>query len=248
MVPEAGVMLTDALATKLHVGVGDVIDLEVLEGDRRVRTATVTAISREVFGMSVHMSFDALHGLLGEEPSISSALLRVDPNMEASVDTRLKQLPAVGSVGKRKQIIEQFKKQSAESMKTSALVLTLFGCAIAVAIVYNNARISLSVRGRDLASLRVLGFTRREISVVLLGELGSHVVLAIPPGLWVGRELSVLMMGTVDAEMFRLPVVISPATYAFSAGVTVLAALGSALIVRNKLDELDLVGALKARE
>lgn len=247
-IPESGVMLTDALATKLHVGVGDQVELEVLEGNRHTCTATVTALSGEVFGMSVHMTFDALHEMLGEEASISSVLLRVDPSSEAAVDARLKQIPAVGSVGKRKQTIAQFKKQSAESMQTSSLVLTLFGCAIAIAIVYNNARISLSVRGRDLASLRVLGFTRREISAVLLGELGSHVVLAIPPGLWLGKELAVLMMSSVDAEMFRLPVIISPTTYVFSAGVTVLAALGSALVVRKKLDELDLVGALKARE
>ena len=247
-VPDDGLMLTDMLADKLGLTIGDSVTLEVLEGDRRTRTAQVTALSREVFGMMAHMELGALHRLVGEEPVVSTALLRTDPADEAGVDARLKRLPAVASVGKRRQVIAQFERQTAETMRITALVLTLFGCAIALAIVYNNARIALSVRGRDLATLRVLGFTRGEISAVLLGELATHVLVAVPPGLLVGRALSGFMMANVDAELYRMPVIISGATYAFGACVTLLAAMGSALLVRGKLGELDLVGALKARE
>lgn len=247
-IPREGLMLTDMLAKKLGLAVGDAVTVEILEGDRRVREARVTALSGEVFGMTAHVDLANLDEIVGGAPSISSALLRVDPADEAALDARLKRLPAVASVGKRRQVIAQFEKQSAETMRTTALVLTLFGCAIAVAVVYNNARISLSVRGRDLASLRVLGFTRAEISAVLLGELATHVLLAIVPGLALGRMLATFMMSNVNVELYRMPVVVSSATHAFGAGVTLVAALGSALVVRRKLDELDLVGALKARE
>lgn len=247
-VADDGVVLADALARKLGVSVGDTVSVEVLEGDRRVRTALVTGIVGEVFGMMAHMQLPALHRMLGQEPAISTVLLRIDPAVEDVLDQRLKRFPKVASVGKRAQSLELFRRQSAENMRVTSVILTLFGCAIAVAIVYNNARIALSVRGRDLASLRVLGFTRREISGVLLGELATYVVLALPLGMWLGRELVVLMMSTVDAEIYRLPVVVSSATYAFGVATTLVAALVSALVVRRKLDELDLVSALKARE
>jgi putative ABC transport system permease protein len=128
------------------------------------------------------------------------------------------------------------------------LILTLFGCAIAGAVVYNTARIALSVRSRDLASLRVLGFTRSEISGVLLGELATYVVVAIPPGLLLGKGLAALMMSAVDQELYRMPVVVTGRTYAFAAAVTLGAALLSAVVVRRQLDQLDLVAVLKARE
>lgn len=168
-VADDGVVLADALARKLGVSVGDTVSVEVLEGDRRVRTALVTGIVGEVFGMMAHMQLPALHRMLGQEPAISTVLLRIDPAVEDVLDQRLKRFPKVASVGKRAQSLELFRRQSAENMRVTSVILTLFGCAIAVAIVYNNARIALSVRGRDLASLRVLGFTRREISGVLLG-------------------------------------------------------------------------------
>ncbi|HEX7669181.1 MAG TPA: ABC transporter permease, partial [Polyangiaceae bacterium] len=141
-----------------------------------------------------------------------------------------------------------FRRQSGDSMNVTTLILTLFGCAIAVGVVYNNARIALSARSRDLASLRVLGFTRREISTVLLGELAAYLLLAVPLGIVLGRGLVSLMMSSVDPEMYRMPIVVTGRTYVFGVAVTLAAGLASGLVVRRKLDELDLVAVLKARE
>ena len=115
-------------------------------------------------------------------------------------------------------------------------------------VVYNNARVALSMRSRDLASLRVLGFRRGEISAVLLGELAIQVLLAIPIGMGIGTWMSRAMMAMTDPEQYRLPVALSPATYAYAAGVTIAAGAVSALLVRRKLDKLDLIGVLKTRE
>jgi putative ABC transport system permease protein len=133
-------------------------------------------------------------------------------------------------------------------MLVTTFILVVFAGTIAFGIVYNNARISLSMRSRDLASLRVLGFTRAEISAVLLGELAAYVLLAIPLGLVIGAWLAYGVVSTIDAESFRFPVVISARTYAFAVAVTLGAALVSALLVRRQLDRLDLVAVLKTRE
>jgi putative ABC transport system permease protein len=127
-------------------------------------------------------------------------------------------------------------------------VITLFATIIAGGFVYNNARVALSTRSRDLASLRVLGFRRREISAVLLGELSIQVLASILPGVWLGRVLVEQMMASTDPELYRFPTVISAQTYAFACTVTLSAALLSALVVRSRLDHLDLIAVLKSKE
>lgn len=247
-IPPEGVLLTDALADRLDVRVGDSVEIEVLEGDRITRNVRVVALAHEMFGLNAHMSKNALHALLGETAVSSTALLSIDPRLEPEIDASLKRMPRVVGVSRRRDVLAEFDKRSAESMRTTSLVLTIFGAMIAVGVVYNNARIALSMRARDLASLRVLGFTRREISSVLLGELATCVVLSIAPGLLFGKLLAMWIMGASDAEIFRMPAIVTPGTYVFSAAITALAALASALVVRRKLDTLDLVSVLKARE
>jgi putative ABC transport system permease protein len=189
-----------------------------------------------------------LHRTFGEEATASMALLRIDPREYARTEPKLKELPKIGGVLRKQTIIDQFKAQSADMMLVFSLILTLFAATIAVGVVYNNARVALSMRSRDLASLRVLGFRRGEISAVLLGELTIQVLLAIPIGIAIGAWMSKAMMNMSDPEQYRLPVILSTETYAYAAGVTMAAGLVSALLVRRKLDKLDLIGVLKTRE
>ena len=151
-------------------------------------------------------------------------------------------------VVRRDAVTEQFRKQTAGQMRFTTLILTIFAAIIASGVVYNNARVALSTRSRDLASLRVLGFRRREISAILLGELAVQVLLALLPGMWLGNLIGHVMMSKADPEMYRFPVIISVRTYAFAAIVTLSAALLSALVVRRRLDRLDLIGVLKSKE
>jgi putative ABC transport system permease protein len=131
---------------------------------------------------------------------------------------------------------------------TVALIITLFAATITVGVVYNNARVALSMRARDLASLRVLGFTRAEVSAVLLGELAVQVALALPFGLLAGWGLVHLLASTVDPEAYRMPIILTTGSYAFAIAVTLAAGLASALLVRRRIDKLDLIGVLKTRE
>jgi putative ABC transport system permease protein len=133
-------------------------------------------------------------------------------------------------------------------MGTSTGILIFFACVIAFGVVYNGARIALSERGRELASLRVLGFTQREIAVMLLGEQAILTLLAVPLGWVLGYGLSWLITIAIDTELMRLPLVLSPQTY-FRAFVIVLAAAAlSGLLVRWRLRRLDLIEVLKTRE
>jgi putative ABC transport system permease protein len=145
-------------------------------------------------------------------------------------------------------MIDYFREVSGRQSRTTTIILTIFAIVIAVGVVYNNARIALAMRARDLASLRVLGFTRAEISAVLLGELAVQLIVAVPIGLVLGTLLARAVMAGVDAERYRMTAVISPATYAFAVAVALAAGVLSALLVRRRLDRLDLIGVLKTRE
>jgi putative ABC transport system permease protein len=224
------------------------VEVEFREGDRERREVVVTGRIDEMFGLQGHMTLAAQSVLLRENGSYSMALLDIDPARYEDVQRRLKDIPQVASVTRRDNLRERFEAQSGGMMLAFTLIATLFAATIAIGVVYNNARVALSLRSRDLASLRVLGFTRAEVSAILLGELGLQVLLAIPLGLFIGTAMARAMMSGVDPETYRFPVVVSTGTYAFAAVVTLAAGLCSALLVRRKLDRLDLIGVLKTRE
>jgi putative ABC transport system permease protein len=137
---------------------------------------------------------------------------------------------------------------SARNIRIMSTVLTAFAAVIAVGVVYNNARIALAERGWELASLRVLGFSRAEVSTVLLGELALTILVALPLGMLLGWGLVHVLAGALQSDQFLFPVVIRPRTYALAALCVAAAALGSALVVRRRIDRLDMVAVLKTRE
>ncbi|HEU5170002.1 MAG TPA: ABC transporter permease [Gemmatimonadales bacterium] len=246
--PADGVLLTRTLAELLGVEPGDSVAARILEGDWETHHLAVAGVVDELMGLQGYMRLPALNRLLDEAPSVSMALLAVDRRSEAEVIRRLNDMPAVASVTSRAAVIAALREQSGESMAVVTLVLTIFAATIAVGVVYNNARVALSTRERDFASLRVLGFTRAEISRILLGELGVQVAAAIPFGLLLGTWLTQLVLQTAHPERFRFPVVISARTYAFAALVVVASSAVSGLLVRRRVDRLDLIGVLKTRE
>jgi putative ABC transport system permease protein len=246
--PPSGLLLTRTLGEILGVAEGDTATVKVLEGARRTHRIPVAGLVDELIGLQGYLRRDELNRLLDEAPTISSALLAVERGGEAEVIRRLEELPKVASVTSHDAVVRRLRQQSGESMAVVTLVLTVFAVTIAVGVVYNNARVALSLRGRDLASLRVLGFTRAEISRILLGELGLQVLLAIPVGLLLGTWLTSLVVGTIHPERYRFPVVLSPRTYAFAVIVVLVSSAASALLVRHRLDHLDLVAVLKTRE
>ena len=246
--PPSGLVITKTLGELLDAQIGDRLKLEIREGDRKTRSAIITGFVDEGFGLQGHMGSAALHELLQQEPMVSMGLLRVHPDHTEALERALKHLPDVASVTRKDEILEQFRAQSGQMLAVMTVLITAFGATLTVGVVYNQARIALSLRARDLASLRVLGYRRREISAILLGEMALQVVLALPFGLLFGRVLVDGIASTIDPENYRLPIIVTSASYGYAALVAVVASALSALLVRRKLDRLDLIGVLKTRE
>ncbi|MCB9597135.1 MAG: FtsX-like permease family protein [Sandaracinaceae bacterium] len=247
-IPREGVLLEGKLAEILGLRVGDMVTVQVREGQRGTYQVPVTGLIDTMYGLQGYMQIDTINRLLSEGRTVSYVLLDVDPARMDEVIHRLRDMRGVHGINSRTGLIERVRGQTGETYGAMTFILTLFAVTIAIGVVYNNARVALSLRARDLASLRVLGFTRAEISSVLLGELAVQVLLAIPLGLWLGVLMSEGMMATADPERYRLPVAITSQTFAFAAAVTMAAGLVSALLVRRKLDKLDLIGVLKTRD
>ncbi|MBI2835189.1 MAG: FtsX-like permease family protein [Acidobacteria bacterium] len=246
--PPEGLVLSKKLAEILGVWPGDTVTIEILEGRRPVRRAKVGALVEEYMGTSAYMEIGALRRLLREGETLSGAFLQVDDAALGPLYRRLKTTPRVAAVSLKDAAVESFEKTLAETMYIMIFFNLIFASVIAFGVVYNAARIALSERRRDLASLRVLGFTRAEISSILLGELAVVTAVAIPIGLVLGYLFAAWLVAVFDTELYRFPLAISARTYAYAAAAVVVAATLSGLAVRRTLDRLDLVAVLKTRE
>lgn len=246
--PPEGLVLSAKLAEVLGVGRGDRLIVEAMEGRRPTAEIPVSAIVEEYLGTSAYMDLAALNLFMGDQPMVSLAYLQTDPLREAELYRELKDAPAVAGVTVEKAAVESFRETLAESMLLMTTFNILFAGMIAFGVVYNSARISLSERGRELASLRVLGFTRAEVSWILLGEFALLTVAALIPGFFIGYGLSWSMAVGFETELFRIPLAIERDTYGFAAAVVLSAALLTGLVVRRRIDRLDLVAVLKTRE
>ena len=242
------VLLTARLAERLRVAPGDELIAELLEGKRAVRALRVSGTVREIAGMNVWMRLEDLNRLAREGAVVSGAGLAVEPAKESALLERLKGMPAAAVVIVNRGLLETFRATTARNVMFFTTVLSLFAATIAVGVVYNSARIQLAERSWELASLRVLGFTRREVSVLLLGELAVEIGVAIPLGFLAGWGLAALLLALMRQEMIEFPLVIFAGTYVYAGAVVLAAGVASALIVRNRVDNLDLVAVLKTRE
>jgi len=248
-VPPHGVVLTDHLAREiLHVEPGDMLTVEVLEGNRPVREVPVLGITKQYLGVSAYMQQDALNALMREGNVVSGAYLGLDPGVEQAIYAELHDRPRVLGMVANRAAIESFYDTIGEFVLFYNLVATLLAGSIGFGVVYNSARIALSERGRELASLRVLGFTHGEIAYILLGELALLALVAIPVGFLAGLGLTGILVLAFKNDLYRLPLIIEPSNYALGASVVLASALISGLLIWYRLGRLDLVAVLKTRE
>jgi putative ABC transport system permease protein len=246
--PPSGLLLSRILAEALGVTRGDDVLVEVLEGARPIITVNVADLIDDNMGLQAYMALDDLRRIMREGRVISGAYLQVDESRIAELYSRLKVVPAVAGVALTEAMLTSFRNTMAENLNLQIGINVIFAAIIAFGVVYNAARISLSERSRELASLRVLGFTRREISMILLSELAIVTILSMPVGALIGLGLSHLIFASFTSEVYRIPMVVSTNTIAWAWIVVAVAAILSGLVVRRRLDRLDLVAVLKTRE
>jgi putative ABC transport system permease protein len=246
--PPQGLVMSTMLAEMLGVNVGDRVSVEVLEGRRPTFDVPVTATFETYIGSPAYMEIGALNRLMGDRASVSAVHLRVDRNERDALFRTLKTLPRVASVSVKDAAVQTFNATMARTITIFVSFFVVFACALAFGVTYNAARISLSERSREFATLRVLGLSRAEISYILLGEIALLVCVALPLGCVLGYGLARLMAGAFATELYRIPLVILPATYGWAIVIGILATAVSALLVRRRVDRLDLIAVLKTRE
>jgi putative ABC transport system permease protein len=246
--PGQGVVLTDFLAELLDIEPGELLTVEVLEGNRPVLEVPVVGLTSEYLGVSAYMQRATVNRLLKEGDAVNGIYLDIDERYSERIYRDLDDMPRVAGTVVRETAIRSFHKTMEETILFFSFVTALLGGAIAFGVVYNSARIALSERDRELASLRVLGFTRGEVAYILLGELAVATLLALPLGYLFGRELCRYLSSSFRSDLYRVPLVLEADTFAFAASVVLASAIISAVLLWRKLNQLDLIGVLKTRE
>ena len=246
--PPTGVVLTTALARILELRAGDTIRLELLERGGEVRHEVVAAEVDELLGTAAYMDIDALNAMMRDGPVSSGAYLATGIAEEAAVTSRLAELPYVAATTTRRAMLQSFDAQIAESLRLTVTIVVTLATVVAVGVIYNGIRISLSERSRELASLRVLGFTRREVAALLFSEQGAIDVVGTALGLLLGVALAYWVANAFESELYRFPVIVSARTHLLAVSVIAGAAVGAFFTMRRRIYSLDLVAVLKTRE
>jgi putative ABC transport system permease protein len=247
-VPPSGIVLTDHLGEMLDIKEGDQLTVEVLEGSRPVFTVPLVALVSQYIGVSAYMDLSALNRLMGEGNAISGVYLAADSRYLPGIFDSLKEMPRISGTEIKEKAITNFYDTMGETILIFTFINTLLAGIIAFGVVYNSARIALSERSRELASLRVIGFTRGEISYILLGELSMLTIAAVPVGFIIGHGMCAYIAENMKTDILRVPLIMEGSTYAFAALVVLVSACISGLIVRRRLDHLDLIAVLKTKE
>ncbi len=246
--PRNGLLLSTRLARRLDVHPGETVGVEILEGKRLHTDMVVAGLLDELLGIGAYTQIGEVNRLMGEADSINAVAVAVADPGDKALRRALLDRPKVATITDRAVSLRQFRETTQTFVLVMAGILSAFSVVIAIGVVYNHTRIALQERAWELASLRVLGFTRAEVARLLLSELLWQLLIAVPAGLWLGYWLVRGLIALHDTEMFQIPAVIQPRSYALAGLVVLLSGAVSALLVRRQIDRLDLVAVLKARE
>lgn len=246
--PAGGLVLSAILAEQLQAEPGDMLALEWLDGERLHALVEVSAVTEDYVGVSAYMGKDLLYLLNGGDERVSGAWLRTLGDDDGALHRQLKQMPGVSGVSSPAALLAVFEEQMAQNLLISSGFLLGFASILAYGVIYNSARIALAERGRELASLRVMGFHRQEVAFLLFGEQTALTLLALPLGGLIGYGISRAIVATLASESFRIPFVATPQTYLLASTLILLAAMISTVAVRRRLNALELVAVLKTRE
>jgi putative ABC transport system permease protein len=247
-VPPTGLTINDRIAQVLDVQVGEVLDVELLQGKRRTARVPVVDVVPGYFGLGAHMDAAALDQLAGEGPRVGSANLLVDPAENENLYRVIKSTPQVASIVLLDLSRQRFQDTLQQNTSITTTIYVALSIAIAFGVVYNAARIQLSERARELASLRVLGFTSWEVFGVLVVELGTIVLLAQPIGWLIGIGISWLVVQGFQTDLYRIPLIVEAQSMAMASLVSLVAVVGSAWLIWLRVKQLDLISVLKTRD
>jgi putative ABC transport system permease protein len=248
ILPEAGLAISDMLGKILGVQVGDFVEVDLLDEGQRTFTVQVAALVEDYIGLRAMMDAESLSRLMSEAPAVNGVNVSIDESKLDFLYEAIKRLPTVSGMALQRFSLGNFRTFVARIIRIMASIYIVLAAVIAFGVVYNSARISLSERARELASLRVLGFTNGEVLRILLLEIAVLVLIAQPPGWFLGYWLSWIMQRNIAGEMMRARLVVETPSYVYATVIVLVATFISALVVRRRVKQLDLVAVLKTRD
>ena len=243
-----GLVLSEQLAEILDISVGDMLTVEVREGRRPTLEIPVTGIVSALIGTPAYMNMEALNRSLKEPNRVSGAYLDIDMDERQFIYSELKSIPNVAGVSLRREAYTNFQEMIDEGVGVFRTIMAVFSIVIAAGVVYNSARIAYIEREHDLASLRVLGFTKIEAGYVLLGELGVLVLFALPVGSIIGFLIWSYIATALSTDLYQIPIIYRESGLGYAALIVLFATLVSGALVQRDVGKLDMVSALKTRE
>ncbi len=247
--PEPNSLIVSAkLAQTLGAQVGDLLIVEALEGKRPSQPFRLSALAQDFTGIVAYLDRPSINRFLGEGDIISGASITIDMTRRAEFLHAIKTIPRISWIAIKETMRTSFRNTTAQMMGMLTTLYLTLAVIVAFGVIYNNARISLAERARELATLRVIGMTQHEVGSVIVIELGLLAVIALPIGLLFGSGFSAAIIHSVNTETVRVPLVFTSYTYTFAVVVVGIASALSSMVVLRKLKQLDLIGALKAPE
>ncbi|MHA6265107.1 ABC transporter permease [Arenibacterium sp. CAU 1754] len=246
--PADSIVLSERLAEHLDVRPGDMIEIEFLGGRNETFFLPVAGIVPQYVGLGAYMDYETLNRLLRQAPQITIANLLLDDQHLPDLHRTLKETPKLSGLIMLSEMRRSFQETIRENLIMTTTIYVVVAVLITVGVAYNGARIQLSERARELASLRILGFTRGEVSFILMGESMLLAILAQPLGWALGALIAAVLSEASTSDLYSVPLVLKPSSFAWASLIVLGSALASSLIVRRRLDRLDLVQVMKTRE
>lgn len=246
--PPGGVMLSLRLAEQLDLTVGDTVEVEFLSGSRETFVFVVTGLIEQHFGIGAYMDLEYLNAVFRQSPRLTVVNVTLDTAFEDDLHRAIKDTPAITGLvemTKNRRAFQDIIKENVVVMNTVYIAIAVL---ITVGVAYNAARIQLSERARELASLRILGFNRGEVSYILVGEMMLIALIAQPLGWVIGAWIANAMTNAFSSDLYAIPLALKPATFTTASLVVLLASFASVMVVRRRLDRLDLVAVMKTKE
>ncbi|WP_299732651.1 FtsX-like permease family protein [uncultured Tateyamaria sp.] len=247
-VPPGGIVLSYRLAAHLDVQAGDSIEVEFLSGRRETFALRVVDLVELRFGLGAYMDFESMNAMFRQAPRVSIVNVTLDDTRIEALHAAIKDTPEISGLVEMNENRQSFQDTVEQNIVVMNTIYIGIAVLITVGVSYNAARIQLSERARELASLRILGFGRGEVSYILIGEMMLIALIAQPFGWLIGAWIAQLMSTSFTSDLYSIPLVLRPATFTTASLVVLCAAFVSVMIVRRRLDRLDLVSVMKTRE
>ncbi len=246
--PSNGILISEKLANILGVKANDSVDIKFFFPGKEKEEVVIKGIVVQYIGLSTYTSMENLNSMLGEGMIASSAVLKLDNSeFENEVKNQLKDMPGVTSVESKSDSLNALLKNMGAT-KSSMGAMIMLAAILLIAVLYNIATINIFERQRELATLKVLGFTNNEIKKLIFNENYIISIFGMIIGLPFGKWLGGLMMATSSTDSYTIPYVVKIKSYIIAIILTFMFTVITNFILMNKIKAIDMLEVLKNKE